>query len=103
MSMKTCDALTTPREISVRDTLAEIIDPEIGINIVDIGLVYGIEADDRSIRVRLTMTSPACPMSEILLDEIHTGLNRVFPYAELDVDLVWEPAWAPDMMSAQEK
>ena len=101
--MKTCDTLTTPHEISVRDTLAEIIDPEIGINIADIGLVYGIEADDRSIRVRLTMTSPACPMSEMLLDEIHAGLNRAFPAAELDVDLVWEPAWAPDMMSAKAK
>ena len=52
--MKTCDTLTTPLEISVRDTLAEIIDPEIGINIVDIGLVYGIEAEDKAIRILLT-------------------------------------------------
>lgn len=101
--MKTCDALTTPREISVRDTLAEIIDPEIGINIVDIGLVYGIEADGKAIRILLTMTSPACPMSEMLLDEIHAGLSHVFPDAELDVDLVWEPVWTPDMMSAEAK
>ncbi|HEU4708021.1 MAG TPA: metal-sulfur cluster assembly factor [Methylophilaceae bacterium] len=101
--MKTCDEVTSAREIRVRETLSGIIDPEIGLNIVDIGLVYGIEADSRNIRVRMTMTSPACPMGEMLLDEVHAGLRHAYPDIEPDIELVWEPQWTPDMMSPEAK
>ena len=101
--MKTCNELTSPREIAVREALTKVIDPEIGENIVDVGLIYGIEATDTDVSIRMTMTSPACPMGEMILDEVHAELVHAFPDAEIDIEMVWEPAWNPDMISAEAK
>jgi metal-sulfur cluster biosynthetic enzyme len=101
--MKTLQELSSANEFALRDTLLKIADPEIGENIVDLGLIYGVETDDKSIVVAMTMTSPACPMGEMLLDEVHAELLHAFPDAEIDLRLVWEPAWDPDMMSARAK
>ena len=101
--MKTCNELTLPREIAVRETLQKVIDPEIGESIVDVGLIYGIEADEGAISIRMTMTSPACPMGEMILDEVHAELVHAFPEAEIDIEMVWEPAWNPDMISPEAK
>jgi len=101
--MKTLQELSSANEIALRETLLKIADPEIGENIVDLGLIYGVEVDDKSIVVAMTMTSPACPMGEMLLDEVHAELLHAFPDAEIDLRLVWEPAWDPDMMSARAK
>ena len=82
--MKTCAELSTPLELAVHDALLRVIDPEIGENIVDLGLVYGIEADARSVKVELTMTSPACPMGEMVLDEAHAELAHALPGAAIE-------------------
>jgi metal-sulfur cluster biosynthetic enzyme len=76
----------------VRGALGEVIDPEIGVNIVDLGLIYGVEASGQSIRVRMTMTTPSCPMGGMLTDEVRTVIAHRFPAHRIDVDLVWEPA-----------
>jgi metal-sulfur cluster biosynthetic enzyme len=103
MSMKTCNELTSPREIAVREALQKVIDPEIGESIVDVGLIYGIELQDNAISIRMTMTSPACPMGEMILDEVHAELVHAFPEAEIDIEMVWEPVWNPDMISPEAK
>lgn len=101
--MKTCNELTSPREIAVREALQKVIDPEIGESIVDVGLIYGIEVNEDAISIRMTMTSPACPMGEMILDEVHAELVHAFPEAEIDIEMVWEPAWNPDMISPEAK
>ena len=101
--MKTCNELTLPREIAVRETLQKVIDPEIGESIVDVGLIYGIDVHDAAISIRMTITSPACPMGEMILDEVHAELVHAFPEAEIDIEMVWEPAWNPDMISPEAK
>lgn len=101
--MKTCNELTSPREIAVREALQKVIDPEIGESIVDVGLIYGIELQDDAISIRMTMTSPACPMGEMILDEVHAELVHAFPEAVIDIEMVWEPAWNPDMISPEAK
>ena len=101
--MKTCNELTLPREIAVREALQKVIDPEIGESIVDVGLIYGIELQDDAISIRMTMTSPACPMGEMILDEVHAELVHAFPEAEIDIEMVWEPVWNPDMISPEAK
>jgi len=101
--MKTCTELTLPLEIAVREALSKVIDPEIGENIVDVGLIYGIEATDTDVSIRMTMTSPACPMGEMILDEVHAELVHAFPNAEIDIEMVWEPVWSPEMISAEAK
>lgn len=88
-------------EAEVREALRQVIDPELGINIVDLGLVYGIEIDGTLVRVSMTMTTPACPLGGYLEDLVFSTLQGSVPdVRDLDIDLVWDPPWNPDMMSA---
>lgn len=88
----------------VRDLLRQVIDPEVGVNIVDLGLVYRIDAGAAGVRVEMTMTSPACPLGEMIVDEARTVLAAGFPGSgEPDISLVWNPPWEPSMMSKRAK
>jgi metal-sulfur cluster biosynthetic enzyme len=87
-------------ETEIRDALRGVIDPELGVNIVDLGLVYGVEIDGGRVRVAMTMTTPACPLGDYLRDLVESGIQqRVAGVERVDVDLVWDPPWNPDMMS----
>ena len=80
--------------------LRAVVDPELGINIVDLGLVYRAERFGDVIAVRMTMTTPSCPLGEMLLDEVRAVLQRDFPQAaEISVELVWDPPWSAELMS----
>jgi len=87
-------------ETDVREALRHVIDPEIGINIVDLGLVYRIEVEGARARIAMTMTSPACPLADYLKDLVALAIRDHVPDV-VDVDTVveWEPPWDPDMMS----
>ena len=81
--------------------LARVVDPEISMNIVDVGLVYGIRVDAAMAHVRLTMTSAACPVIDLIMDEAEAELDKVVPpELVIRVELVWEPPWRPERMSA---
>lgn len=87
-------------EEEVLTVLRSIIDSEIGMNIVDLGLVYGVEVSDHKLHVDLTMTTPACPMGEMILDDVREVLSSLEPAdVEIDISLVWDPPWSPDRMS----
>lgn len=87
-------------EDEVLEALRTVIDPELGANIVDLGLVYAVELDDGSVHVVITMTTPACPLHDYLTAQIDDVLRGQFPdLKSVDVELVWEPPWHPDMMS----
>ena len=87
------------------DILAElktVIDPELGINIVDLGLVYHADIDANGIDIQLTMTTPACPLGEMMSDEIKRVLHEKFPETPgVRVEIVWDPPWTPEMMSEE--
>ncbi len=88
-------------ETDVLGALYAVIDPEVGMNIVDLGLVYGVEISPGTVHVDLTMTTPACPMGELIFDDAHEALAALVPAGvEIELDLVWEPPWSPDRMSA---
>jgi metal-sulfur cluster biosynthetic enzyme len=92
--------MTTLSEDDVRDALSRVVDPEAGVNIVDLGLVYGLELSPAGVHVQLTMTSAACPMAEMIVDNVHAELAAVLPEGmSVDVELVWDPPWTPDRMS----
>ena len=79
--------------------LKGINDPEIGLNIVDLGLVYLARRTSDEIHVAMTMTSPSCPMGEMLTEDVRAHLRALFPrVASIKVDLVWDPPWSPDRM-----
>ena len=102
--MKTCNEQLPQRVQSVRNALLQVIDPEVGENIVDLGLVYGIGVSEDVVIVTFTMTSQACPMGEMLLDDIYETLTKMLPNEmEFDINLVWEPPWSPDLMSDEAK
>jgi metal-sulfur cluster biosynthetic enzyme len=80
--------------------LARVVDPEVAMSIVDVGLVYGVKVGTRDLRVTMTMTSAACPVADVIIDEAWHELARVVPESiDLDIELVWEPPWTPDRMS----
>jgi len=90
-------------EEAVRAALRSVNDPEVGMNVVELGLIYGIEIAPGTIRVRMTMTTPSCPMGAMITDEARAALKALAPEAEIDVQLVWEPPWDSSMMSAEAK
>jgi metal-sulfur cluster biosynthetic enzyme len=84
----------------VLQALRGVNDPEIGFNIVDLGLVYRAEHGPDGIEVALSLTTPSCPLGEMLVDEAREVLHRRFPDApSVHVELVWDPPWSPDRMS----
>ena len=88
----------------IRAALKTVIDPELGINIVDLGLVYHAERNADGIAIALTMTTPACPLGEMMSEEIRRVLGESFPdAADVRVDLVWDPPWSPELMSEESR
>jgi metal-sulfur cluster biosynthetic enzyme len=89
-------------EDALLDALRSVDDPEAGMNIVDLGLIYGIEAAPPMATVRMTMTSAACPLGDYLTDAVRDALRARFPeLEEVNVELVWEPPWTPALMSGE--
>ncbi|WP_192822841.1 metal-sulfur cluster assembly factor [Rufibacter sp. LB8] len=83
----------------VLEALRQVIDPEIGINIVDLGLVYQVSLDQEVLGVDLTLTTPGCPMSSTIITAVEHILARRFPELTVQVNLVWSPMWTPDMIT----
>ncbi|MDE2490897.1 MAG: metal-sulfur cluster assembly factor [Elusimicrobia bacterium] len=86
--------------------LQPVFDPEIRMSIVDLGLVYGAEiaagAKGPAVKVRMSLTSPACPYGPMLLASAHSALARIPGVADVDVDLVFSPTWDPRTMATEE-
>jgi FeS assembly SUF system protein len=91
-------------EKDVVEALKSIYDPEIPVNIYELGLIYNVDVrDDRSVEVRLTLTSPMCPVAGSLPPEVEAKVAQVSGVTASTVDLVWDPPWEPSMMSEAAK
>jgi metal-sulfur cluster biosynthetic enzyme len=87
-------------EDAVRAALREVIDPELGENLVDLGLIYGVTVEDTSIVVDLTLTTPGCPLHASLHAAAERAIRLMVPGVErVLINLVWEPRWTPERMS----
>jgi metal-sulfur cluster biosynthetic enzyme len=92
------------KEEDVLQTLRGVNDPEVGVNIVDLGLIYSTEIHDDSVRIVMTMTTPACPMHSYLTEEVREAILSQHEEVEnVNVELVWDPAWSPQMISEKGK
>lgn len=91
-------------EEKIRDILKTVYDPELGINIVDLGLIYGIEPseDGKKVKVTHTLTTPACPIGPMLTAQIEEALAGLEGVEEVEVDLVFSPPWDPQEMCSDE-
>ena len=88
----------------VMQALRTVEDPEAGMSIVDLGLVYGVDIAPPAVRVTMTMTSPACPAAPYLVDEATAAVRAALPpEADVEVALVWDPPWTPERMSPEAK
>ncbi|HET9762197.1 MAG TPA: metal-sulfur cluster assembly factor [Casimicrobiaceae bacterium] len=93
-------ASSMPTDDALREALRQVDDPEAGMNIVDLGLVYTIEVGADFVNVEMTMTTAACPMAEMLTEEVRSVIERSVPQGTaIDVRLVWDPPWTPDKMT----
>jgi metal-sulfur cluster biosynthetic enzyme len=91
-----------PTDAALLDALRTVVDPEVGMNIVDLGLIYGIERGTDMLTLRMTLTSPGCPMGPMIVDEVHAALADALPEGSaVEVELVWEPPWTPERMSGR--
>ncbi|MDP3636853.1 MAG: metal-sulfur cluster assembly factor [Azonexus sp.] len=91
---------TLPTPAQIRNALRAVVDPEVGLNIIELGLVYEVEVTPAEVKVLLTMTSPACPLSDLIIADAESALQEVLdPAIQVTIELVWSPPWEPSMMS----
>jgi metal-sulfur cluster biosynthetic enzyme len=86
-------------EPKILEALREVIDPELGCNLVDLGLIYDVKIDQGKVRVTMTVTTPGCPMHDSLREGVQNALLTLAGVSEAEVDLVFDPPWHPSMMT----
>jgi metal-sulfur cluster biosynthetic enzyme len=89
-------------ETSVLDALRQVVDPEIGMDIVALGLIYDVAIEGSCVRVLMTLTSPGCPMGESIRGGAQIALLNLDGMTDAEVDLVFDPPWHPSMIDAQQ-
>ena len=82
----------------IEAALKEVIDPEIGINILDLGFIYGIEINDGQVKIKMTLTSPMCPLGGLIIEDIKKRVGSLEGVTAVDVELVFDPPWTPEKM-----
>ncbi len=91
-------------EDKVIDAIKECYDPEIPVNIWELGLIYEIDVDDDpTVHIKMTLTAPGCPAARSLPIEVHERVSQISEIKDVQVEIVWEPAWTPEMMSQEAK
>ena len=83
------------------DALKQIYDPEVGINIVDMGLIYSLDVEDSKVDITMTLTSPGCPAGPQILSQVDSALKALDGVEDVDIKVVWSPPWTPDMLSEE--
>jgi FeS assembly SUF system protein len=85
-------------------SLRTVYDPEISVNIYDLGLIYNLHINNRSeVSIKMTLTSPACPVAGTLLGQVETAVKSVQGVRDVHMQLVWDPPWGPDQISDEAK
>jgi metal-sulfur cluster biosynthetic enzyme len=79
-----------------RNALRQVKDPELDMNIVELGLVYDVEIDDGAVRVRMTLTSPGCPAGPMITNDAYRVLRALEGVKDVNIEIVWEPYWTPE-------
>lgn len=93
-----------PTEEEVKEALKKVVDPELGINIVDLGLVYSVNIhDDGKVHVRMTLTAIGCPLAATIIEDVKNAVVSLEGVTEVQPELVFSPPWNADMMSEEAK
>ena len=97
------NAAASVTEEQVVAVLRTVFDPEIPVSVYDLGMIYGIQIEDSAVNVRMTLTTPACPVAGTLPGEVETRIKTLEGVNDATVELVWDPPWTPEMMSEAAK
>jgi metal-sulfur cluster biosynthetic enzyme len=89
-------AIETITEDAVRTALRSVKDPELNLNIIDLGLVYEVDVEDGNVHIRMTLTSPGCPAGAQIMNDIHKAVRPLDGVKDVDIEIVWEPYWSPE-------
>jgi metal-sulfur cluster biosynthetic enzyme len=92
-----------PSEAEVMDALSNVIDPELGLDFVELGLIYGVEIDDGHVRVTFTLTTPGCPIGPQVTEQIDEFVGEVEGVKSIESEMVFTPPWSPEKMSEDAK
>lgn len=92
-----------PSQAELLDALRRVVDPELGLNIVDLGLVYEARVEEGRAKIRLTTTTPACPIGSYLVDEIRWALLDRDDVVDVEIEITYDPPWSPERMSETAK
>jgi len=87
----------------ILEKLREVVDPELGVNIVDLGLIYEIKVDGGNVKILMTLTTPGCPMAAGFVQEVERKIRQLKGVKKVVVDLTFDPPWTPDKMSKEAK
>ena len=82
----------------IRAALRQVKDPELDLNIIDLGLVYDVEVDHGEVRVKMTLTSPGCPAGPQIVHDADRTIKTLAGVKDVDIEIVWEPYWSPEKM-----
>ena len=93
----------TNLEEKVRNSLRKVLDPELHINIVDLGLVYDVREEGGVVEVEMTLTSPGCPLASVIDKDVKEVVMKIPGIKKVTLELVWDPPWTSDMMSDEAK
>ncbi|MCZ7567989.1 MAG: metal-sulfur cluster assembly factor [Ardenticatenaceae bacterium] len=97
-------SLSIPTEAEIYDTLRDVYDPELGINLVDLGLIYSLTIEGGIVTVLMTLTTPGCPLHETMAEAVEAAIWSSVPGVQrVNVQLVWSPPWNPNMMTEEGK
>lgn len=89
---------TKPPMEDVQEAMKDVVDPELGVNVVDLGLLYGVEVDDDNVaQLQMTLTSPACPLTDVIEDQAQVALDGLV--GGVQINWVWVPPWGPDKIT----
>ncbi|MBI2079997.1 metal-sulfur cluster assembly factor [Candidatus Micrarchaeota archaeon] len=91
-----------PSKKQILTKLEEVIDPELNINIVDLGLIYELKQVKKNLKIKMTFTTPACPLLGVMMNDIEEKMKEI-GFEKVEVDIVWDPPWNPEMMTDKAK
>jgi metal-sulfur cluster biosynthetic enzyme len=89
-----------PTKEEILEALQDVVDPEMGLSLVDLGLIYEIGIVDNTVNVIMTLTSPACPFGPTLIDEVRYTVSKLDGVEKADVEVVFDPPWNPEQMAS---
>lgn len=92
--------MKTVTKKDVMNALKEVIDPEIGVNIVDLGLIYGVKVGRNTVDIKMTLTTPNCPLHSMFIDEVEKAVKKL-GVKNVKVEMVFDPPWTPENMNAK--